>query len=148
MYSSVFLVVATLSTKYTFTHLQIEKKDRHLYNKHVRTRNSTILMTIAFLVAVEYSERARHPYHRGRSTPCDRWRRCILKPRSTGATRSRIQVYVSVPPTGGSQRIHVIVAWRRAAGHRREFGQLSPQLRHSGVRTGNELYIRRSLAAS
>ena len=93
MYSSVFLVVATLSTKYTFTHLQILKKDRHLYNKNVRTRNSTSLMTIAFLVEVEYSERARH---RGRSTPCDRWRRCILKPRSTGATRSRIQVYISV----------------------------------------------------
>ena len=96
MYSSVFLVVATLSTKYTFAHLQIKKKDRHLYNKNVRTRNSTSLMTIAFFVEVEYSERARHPCHRGRSTPCDRWRHCILKPRSTGATRSRIQVYISV----------------------------------------------------
>ena len=30
MYSSVFLVFATLSTKYTFTHLQIKKKDRHI----------------------------------------------------------------------------------------------------------------------
>ena len=96
MYSSVFLVVATFSTKYTFTHLQIKKKGRHMYNKHVRTRNSTSLMTIAFLVEVEYSERARHPCHRGRSILCDRWRRCILKPRSTGARRSRIQVYISV----------------------------------------------------